>query len=637
VDVIAGDVIRVASSAAPTNSTANILNITLQEQSVQVSVSNTLPQYSESDLVVKAAGNAGQTATANVTDIPFIAISDSTNGAWNGSTFSVGASGTYTIAGSIFRTTSGQPRVYLYVNGVQTKVISTLTPSDPVQPFVVTDYFTTGQILSIRTDLTFTLSNNSMFHWLNITSVGKPNVTGVNVVPFVNVAQPDTQSFYLDNLTNFTSGSTVTGAPTTQVGSGIFSYNSSTGLFTALKTANIDASGSFQSTSAGAAQILLYLNSTFISVGDSKGASAWCSVATQLRVVAGDTFKFVVNAGTSGTNKITVTATAFSDQILTAPQTFSTDTAALQYASSAAYTLSTLSSAPAGTYITYTYTANTVTLTQTTTRPTQTDADMNTNGIQLFGRAKNVASTFAQPSYIAVQIGKGMQGLSVSGFEVAGKASPVDLSYIILSSTADAGIQYAYNPTTGILVMDAGWAVNATTTRYTGYTVGSGYGGIVYVTIAASKNPALTGMNINKVMARAVNTSGQSVTTNTVVTYDTTKIFDTHGALNTATGTFTSPESGYYEINAVLQSGARAYGAGQGVYCIGYKNGVSYGVGTIDRAETAVTIAKTTTYNDTVYLAKGDTFDIRATNEAGATALQTGAGTNFFSITKASN
>lgn len=151
--------------------------------------------------------------------------------------------------------------------------------------------------------------------------------------------------------------------------------------------------------------------------------------------------------------------TANKTNILSPSDTFSSDTAPLTYASSSQYTLTTLANAPIGTYITFTYAADSNTRTQTTTRPTQTDAHMNVNGMQIFTRAYNAASTAESPAAFAIQIGKGMKGTSLNLYKSAGKVTSGELDFSVLNSALQIGV-YAksYDELTGILVISAGVA-----------------------------------------------------------------------------------------------------------------------------------------------------------------------------------
>lgn len=329
--------------------------------------------------------------------------------------------------------------------------------------------------------------------------------------------------------------------------------------------------------------------------------------------------------------------TATSTNILTAPETFSTDTAPLVYAGSGSYTLATLANAPVGTYITFDYAANTNTRNQVvSTRPTQTDADMNANGIRIFTRAYNASSAASQPAAFAIQIGKGLKGKSLCLYKSAGKVTSGSLDYYQNTSTNEVGAAFKeYNESTGILLLDAGWKINNANTGHafiysdlTTQTSG-------YLVINASKNPALTGLNISAVAARGISTSGQSLPTGvaTVITLDSVKTFDTHSSLNAATGVFTAPEYGYYQVSGSTMCNATlASNVAWIVYL--YKNGTLY-------SSTDYRIAATTivgrSISDLVLLNKGDTLDMRVLqNSGGAVVLNSSAGLNWLSVTKTS-
>lgn len=330
--------------------------------------------------------------------------------------------------------------------------------------------------------------------------------------------------------------------------------------------------------------------------------------------------------------------TSTSPTIVSSAETFSTDTASLTYASSAAYTLSTLQNAPVGTYITFTYASGTNTRTQTTTRPTQTDADMNTNGMLLYTRAFNANSTAAQPAAIAIQIGKGLKGKTLDLYKNAGKSIQGSLDYYV-NGTQVSGVYYKeYNESTGILIVDLGVADGATTSHIIAYSDITGHN-LGYLVINASKNPALTGLGLNRVAARAVQSSGQSIPNNmsTTLIWDSNKTFDTHNSLNTATGTFTAPETGYYKLNSGFLFNTTSWSAGaflQLKYVINGATQVS-----LDRKEIETT--RNGYYNlhgsDLVYLIKNDTVVIQIIHNRGlASSIQPDSTFNYFSIVKVS-
>jgi len=647
-DFAVGDVIRISSNVVPSASTANSLNLSFQEQDISVSVSNVLPQYSESDLVVKAVGNSGQAITGGVTNIPFQTVSDTTGGSWNGSQFTVPEDGLYSIEGNILTTAANAGnRIRLYVNGSAYRVISKFGESSTqFHPFAIIDQFSKGQVLSIRSQDSKTLQNSTEAHYLNITKVGKPNVTGVDVTPFVNVPQPISQSSYLNSTTTF-GNVNISGSLTSLSGSSsLYSYNSSTGVYTTLKRCNLSLNFSVRSAAASSPSAAIFVNNILVAQSYAQNISAyWASASWSGIVEAGIQFSFYNNSGNNtDQQKISVLATALSDQILTAPETFSTDTASLTYAGSASYTLSTLQNAPVGTFITFTYAANTNTRTQTVnTAPTQFasgSGDANANGIQIFTRAFNATSSAAQPAAIAIQIGKGLKGKSLDLYKNTGKSIAGSIDYAFSGATASYGIaQINYSEITGILYVDSGWSISSSASLALYRFSDASEQSSGYLVINASKNPVITGFGLNRIAARGVNSSGLSVanTGYTTLTYDSIKTFDTYGALNTSTGVFTAPETGYYQVQGASRYQTNSYAVNNGVGISLFKNGVEIAL-SIQNIQAAATIAVDVVFSDTVFLAKGDTIYLALSNgrTAGATPLNTVANQNYFSIVKTS-
>lgn len=248
--------------------------------------------------------------------------------------------------------------------------------------------------------------------------------------------------------------------------------------------------------------------------------------------------------------------TAFSPSIVTSAQTFSTDTAPLTYAGSATYTLATLSSAPIGTFITATYAANTLTLTQTNAAaPTQTTSSMSGNGIQIFTRAYNAASTSGSPTYIAIQIGKGMKGVSISLYKSLSKVTSGDYSRVVFNTTLDSGLSQFYDENTGVLILDAGGNMNNSVTTRLFYFNDNSSQTNGYFTINASVNPALVGIsNFNQFSyikdIKASGTGGGNSTAGSYITRTLNTLEDTGAiGITLSSNQFTLP-SGTYQIEA---------------------------------------------------------------------------------------
>ena len=651
--VAVGDIIRISASANPSSSTSNLLNFSFQEQDIAVAVTNVLPQFSDSDSSIRldTANGYGSTATkirrfSNVrdnigTDIEY------TDSATNGASFVVRASGIYSIEYMDVLSAAGWIGISKNASSLTTNLTASVA-SEVLAANVVTTanggtiavwegYLVAGDVIRAHTDGTTTGANGTLNAKFTMSKVGKPNVTGVDVTPFIEADLLVSQSSLMNSGATF-NNATITGALTNVNGAGIYSYNSTTGIYTMLKDADVTISATCGATGAATVVPAIYINGVLTQYAysvQSTNFRATTSHAQKLRT--GDTF-YVRNETANSTNSqaISVLAQALSENILTEPETFSTDTASLTYASSAQYTLSTLANAPVGTFITFTYAANTNTRAQTTTAPTQTTADMNTNGILLYTRAYNAASTSAQPSVIAVQIGKGLKGVSVIPYKSTGKVTAGNIDRVVYGSTNESGLNdKAYNEVTGILVLDAGGDMISTiTSRSITYSDSTSQTN-GYLVINASKNPALTGINVNRVAARGVNTSGQSIpnSTATTIIYDSAKTFDTHGALNAATGEFTAPETGYYQFNA---SAGLSTASTATISLTALKNNVGFAFGSvISPTISALYVPKVM---DVVFLNKNDVLKIQIQqNTGGSLALNTGTGVNYFSVSKIGN
>ena len=117
---------------------------------------------------VQAAGNAGQVMTANVTDIPFIEISDNING-WDGDSFTADKDGLYLITGGTFTTVASTASIRAYINGIAAEYIGLSQASSRAKGFSGTIKLSDGDVLSLRFDNSVTLTNDSSIHLISIT------------------------------------------------------------------------------------------------------------------------------------------------------------------------------------------------------------------------------------------------------------------------------------------------------------------------------------------------------------------------------------------------------------------------------------------------------------------------------------
>ena len=164
-----------------------------------------LPTATQTDYYLEAAGNAGQSITANVTDIPFIAVTNN-NLIWDGSGFTAPISGNYEVMGFAIENSSHSGVIInAYVNGVATKNMSYQAAASARYPISGKIYLTAGQRLSLRSDTNLTLSNTAVSHHISITRLNGKN----DSVLVGNVARNQI-AYIKDVKANGTNGGTFT-------------------------------------------------------------------------------------------------------------------------------------------------------------------------------------------------------------------------------------------------------------------------------------------------------------------------------------------------------------------------------------------------------------------------------------------
>jgi hypothetical protein len=521
--VAAGDIIRVTADLNPTSFDTNSFNLSFQEQDIAVSVTNTLPQFSESDSSVRVdtANGYGSSGTrirrfSNIrenigTDIEYI------DSATDGARFVVKSDGIYNISYSESCTAAFYAGITKNSSSLTTNV-SDLPDSEvlaigytPTATSSATaswqGYLTVGDIIRPQSNGIAASVNPVVF---TISKVGKPNVTGVDVTPFVKIPQPIIGTARLVGHSAYSSGQ-IFDSIQNEDSQGLFTINNNSPATTITfnKNCYIDVHYTRQGSVMvnNATYVYIHVNGNTVAAagsGSSGNTDTECqTVSFSGKVYTGDVITFIqggvgVNAPAYGDDfcNANIKAQAASDSIITASESFSTDTASLQYAGSGAYTLSTLANAPVGTFITFTYAANTNTRTQTTTAPTQTTASMNVNGIQVFGRAYNAASTAASPSVVAIQVGKGFKGWTGTLYAGLSKTNSISYDFYASGTASEIGALYrSYDELTGILTFDAG-VRNSTsnTTHFMGVAADITSPTNGYLVINASKSPALVGV-----------------------------------------------------------------------------------------------------------------------------------------------
>jgi hypothetical protein len=261
---------------------------------------------------------------------------------------------------------------------------------------------------------------------------------------------------------------------------------------------------------------------------------------------------------------------------------------------------------------------------------------MNQNGIQIFARAYNAASTAGNPAAFAIQIGKGLKGKSLNLYKSAGKVIAGSTDLVIANDTSQRGLVWKdYNENTGVLVIDAAFTqlTSNTANVFQFSDITSQNNG--YLVVNASKNPALTGLNVPTATAARFETrAGQVISTSSAIILYELKKFDTDNAYNSATGEYTVLRNGKYLVTAYGATAAANWFAGQQFSTFLHKNGAQESTISQIRVQTTLTsFILESTGSALVDLKKGDILTIRITSSV-STTLRTADGTNWFSIVR---
>jgi hypothetical protein len=557
-DVVIGDKIRISSDATPSSYAGNTLTLSLQETSVAVALQNVAPRWDDSDSAIRLSGGNGY-GSSNTNVRRFTSVIDSlgsaitySDSATLGASFTINESGVYFMS---FSESTPSAASNLAITKNATTVLNdssvlakgyTSAPNTPQDSISASAFLVKGDI--IRACGNGGNGTDGLVSF-SISKVGKTQGT-VDVTPFVNIPTQITQSSYLDQSVSF-ANAPITGNLTSNTNTGIYSYNSSTGVYTALRSATFSVSASF--TAAGAASCEPYISKNgFILAIDSSPTTTntRTSVSATFEMKAGETFT-INNNSTNTTNRqwINVFAVAQSDSIVTTTQQVSSDTIPFVFKATAI-----TDNDPVGTFNTYLYTANTNTAVIQSTAPTQTVADMNLNGIRTYARPFNSAGTVGLPARVDIKIGKGLKNFKLLGYANTGKTGDFSFDRVIISSTDERGLSYSYSEATGILSLNAGSCyMSSTTTRYIDAFAGLTNG---YFAFNASKTPSLVSIpNLQQRVAYLsdVKPSGTAGGANVVGAYATrtlNTIVDNTGIVNSlASNQFTLP-AGSYQIKA---------------------------------------------------------------------------------------
>jgi hypothetical protein len=324
-----GDKVRVNTDNNVFNSTRNNLNLSFQEQEIAVSVTNVLPQFSESDSSVRVdtANGYGSTATkirrfSNVRDNLGSAITYA-DSATNGSSFTVNEDGIYNVSYTEYTTLASALGLTLNSANLTTSVnVLSLnsnnevlalsnTPTGGISNTSWQGYLQKGDVIRPHTTGDTSPDNDPIK--FTISKVGKPNVTGVDVTPFAKIEYEVSQDIFLSNVSSLSSAN-ISGPLTRNSNTGILSYNSTTGVYTALKNCEVNCSYSALNVNNAAITITIEAKGGEVSRATA-GVSAGFGVTTSasFNLVAGETFNFTIGGNAGNTHKISVTATELRD------------------------------------------------------------------------------------------------------------------------------------------------------------------------------------------------------------------------------------------------------------------------------------------------------------------------------------
>jgi hypothetical protein len=125
------------------------------------------------DVAVTGAGNAGESITANATNINFAETADTTS-SWNGEGFTAPESGYYIMSGIIQLTTNISTVIASYKDAVFKHRIGEIVVSESRGLFQDQIYLNKGEEWSVRITTSATLSNSAGSHWIQINKLASP-------------------------------------------------------------------------------------------------------------------------------------------------------------------------------------------------------------------------------------------------------------------------------------------------------------------------------------------------------------------------------------------------------------------------------------------------------------------------------
>lgn len=136
------------------------------------SQANMSSDFGGREVSFEGRGGVATTITANVTDIPFVSVID-TSGSWSGSSFVIPESSTYSFSGMIAASASNSSNIRLYINGIANDFVY-LQGANRYKKFSFDKKLKRKDVVSLRGDITFTSDNSTIAHNLNINKYSNP-------------------------------------------------------------------------------------------------------------------------------------------------------------------------------------------------------------------------------------------------------------------------------------------------------------------------------------------------------------------------------------------------------------------------------------------------------------------------------
>lgn len=251
-------------------------------------------------IYVYAENNSGDTVTADTEDIPFITTVKDTAAAWSNAgnaganstdAFTAPKTAEYDVTGCIFVNTSSRVVLMAYVDGAQARNISDRTGTGIAERhlFSFSISLIKGQVLTIRSSVTITLSTSALSNWISIAE----RTTAQQIFE-----TEECNARYSSNA-----GATVTaGSPIIFEDLGHDTHgmmNTGTGVLTCRARGKYRGTAKIKPSSSQTVEIGIEKNGTEVDVIELGTISTSAVIPFQVELNVGDTLEVTNSAGTS--------------------------------------------------------------------------------------------------------------------------------------------------------------------------------------------------------------------------------------------------------------------------------------------------------------------------------------------------